>query len=304
MIVGLLFLSMLTSTNSCHPLRGPNILGEDLRQALPAFSGMPGDAVVAISPAAGVQRRFTSVDLARIGRKYGIAVPADTNVCFEWPMVTLTASSIAASMGAALKPVEARVEVLAMSHTTAPAGQIEFPLTGLSASTLTDPLTPVTWRGQVRYGGSREFEIWARVRLAVTTTRVVATENLLPGRIIANSQVRLETYDEFPLKHEVVRNLDEVVGKLIRRPIRSGQPVFRMDLTDPLLVSRGQAVDVTVVSGAAEIRLEAVANTSGRQGETVSLTNPQTGKLFQARVTAKGKAILVANGPSFVARIQ
>lgn len=304
MIGSLLLFSMMTHLSSCQPLNRPVILGEDLAKALPAFSSMPGDAVVAFSPAAGLQKHFNSVDLSRVGRRYGITVPTDAEACFEWTFQPLTSSEIVAAIRDALRLPEARVEVLATSHTVVPDGKLTFALTGISASTMADPTTPVTWRGRIVYGGSRQFDIWARVRLSVTTTRVVATEDLLPDQVVTSSAVRLETYDEFPLKHEIARNLDEVVGKLTRRPIRAGLPVLRMDLADPFLVRRGDTVDVTVVSGAAEIHLQAMANTSGRQGDTISLTNTQTGKIFRARVGGRDKVILLTGPTDFVARVQ
>lgn len=304
MIAGLVLFSMMTNPSSCQPLSQPLILGEDLARALPAFSAIPGDAVIAFSPAAGLQKHFSAVDLNRVGRKYGIAVPSDAQVCFEWRLEPLTPGAIVSAIRDALQLPEARVDVLATSHTVVPEGKLSFALTGISASSLADPATPVTWRGRIVYGGSRQFDIWARVRLAITTTRVVATENLLPDQVVTSSQVRLETYDEFPLKHEIARNVDEVIGKITRRPIRAGLPVLRMDLADPFLVQRGDTVAVTVVSGAAEIRLEALANTSGRQGDIVSLINTQTGKIFRARVQGKDKAILLASPTNLVARVQ
>ena len=122
------------------------------------------------------------------------------------------------------------------------------------------------------------MHVWARVRVAATMTRVVALETLAPGETIKAEQVRVETYDDFPLHSEVARDLEEVVGRLPRRAIRAGLPVFRTDLTEPLQVQRGDLVRVIAVSGAAQMELEAVAESSGRKGETISLRNPGSGK--------------------------
>ena len=104
---------------------------------------------------------------------------------------------------------------------------MSFPISGLLASTLTGPDTPVTWRGEVLYHGSRKFSIWARVKISATMTRVVATQLILPGQTVTPAQVRIETYDDFPLRNDIARNLEEVVGRMPRRAIREGLPVFR-----------------------------------------------------------------------------
>jgi flagella basal body P-ring formation protein FlgA len=171
-----------------------------------------------------------------------------------------------------------------------------FPLSGLSASTSIDPATPVTWRGEVLYHSSHKFTIWARVRVAATMTRVVATEMILPGQAVTSKQVRLETYDDFPLRNDIARSLDEVIGRVPRRALRAELPVFRTDLMEPYQIQRGETVQVTAISGATQLTLAAVAQNSGRQGDTISLKNERSGKVFLGRIEGKDRALVVV-GP-------
>jgi len=202
-----------------------------------------------------------------------------------------------------LQTSEARVDVLALNRTIGPTGKLVFPITGLSASSLVDPETPVTWKGEVVYHGSRKFDVWARVRISTTTTRIVALEPLLPGQIITAHQVRLETYDDFPLRNDISRRLEEVIGRVPRRAIRSGLPIFRADLMEPFLIERGDAVTVTAISGAAQLQMDAIAQNRGRQGDMVYLRNPSSGKVFRARVEGKDRALVLASESS-IARVQ
>jgi flagella basal body P-ring formation protein FlgA len=270
------------------------ILGEDLAKALPGFSKMRGDAVVSYSPAPGARRVFTSVELRRIGAPYGVDVAPDAEACFEWRLQTLTDDAVRAAIRDSLQSPDARIDVLAISGNQAPAGKISFPLSGLLASTITGPETPVTWRGEVLYHGSRKFSIWARVKISATMTRVVATQSILPGQTVAPDQVRIETYDDFPLRNDIARNLEEVIGRMPRRPLRTGLPVFRADLIEPFQVQRGDLVDVTAISGAAQLRMPALAETQGRQGDMITLKNAQSGKTFRARIEGKDKALVMA----------
>lgn len=270
------------------------IFGEDLAQALPAFlNKMPGDTVIGYSPAPGARRVFNSVELKRIGAPYGVTVAADAEACFEWSLQPLTDQVVRSAIRDSLQLPGARIDVLAISTSQAPAGKVSFPIAGLLASTLSGPDTAVTWRGEVLYHGSRKFSVWARVKVSATMTRVVATQLILPGQNVAQEQVRIETYDDFPLRNDIARNLEEVVGRMSRRAIRAGLPVLRSDLIEPLLVQRGDLVDVTAISGAAQLHLPAVAETSGRQGDMISLKNAHSGKSFRARVEGKDKALVV-----------
>jgi hypothetical protein len=60
----------------------------------------------------------------------------------------------------------------------------------------------------------------------------------------------------------------------------------------PSDIQRGERVVVEVNSGAAQVRFEADAESSGRTGDSVLIRNPDNGKLFQARVEGKGKVVV------------
>jgi flagella basal body P-ring formation protein FlgA len=294
MSVWLLFFSMIAHSGPCEIIANDRILGADLAKALPAFlNKMPGDAVIGYSPAPGTRRVLKSVELQRIGAPYGVAVAPDAEACFEWSLQPLTDDVIRAAILHSLQSPDAHVDVLAISGNQAPAGKVSFPLSGLLASTLTGPETPVTWRGEVLYHSSRKFSIWARVKISATTTRVVATQLILPGQTVAPAQVKVETCDDFPLRNDIARNVDEVVGRMPRRAIREGLPVLRSDLIEPFQVQRGDLVDVTAIAGAAQLHVPALAETPGRQGDLITLKNAHSGKIFRARIEGKDKALVM-----------
>jgi flagella basal body P-ring formation protein FlgA len=294
MNVWLLLVTMLARSGSCEMIANDRIYGEDLAKALPVFlNKIPGDAVIAYSPTPGARRFFGSAELQRIGSPYGVAVGPDVHACFEWKLQPLTDEVVRAAIRDSLEAPDARVDVLQVSRNQAPEGKVVFPLSGLLASTLTGPDTPVTWRGDVLYHGSRKYSVWARVKVSATTTRVVATQLIQPGQTVEPDQVRLETYDDFPLRSDIARNLAEVIGRMPRRPLREGLPVLRGDLIEPFQVQRGDLVDVTAIAGAAQLRLPAVAEMQGRQGDMISLKNPHSGKIFRARIEGKDRALVM-----------
>jgi flagella basal body P-ring formation protein FlgA len=294
MHVWLLFFSMITRTAPCEMIANDRILGEDLAKIVPGFlDKMPGDTVIGYSPAPGTRRIFTSVELNRIGAPYGVAVAPDAEACFEWSVQPLNKDVVRAAILDSLQAPDARIDVLAISGSLAPAGKISFPISGLLASTITGPDTPVTWRGEVLYQGSRKFSIWARLKISSTMTRVVATQLILPGQTVTPDQVRVETYDDFPLRNDIARNLEEVVGRMPRRALRLGLPVSRADLIEPFQVQRGDLVDVTAIAGAAQLHVPALAETPGRQGDLITLKNAHSGKYFRARIEGRDKALVM-----------
>ncbi|HYL72692.1 MAG TPA: flagellar basal body P-ring formation chaperone FlgA [Bryobacteraceae bacterium] len=300
----LLFFTMLNHPATCRAVNGERIFAADLSWAVPAFSVIPRDTIIGYSPVPGSRRILQYPELKRIGARFGIPTPPDAEACFEWRLNPVQAEDVRLAMLESLHTPLVRVELLETSQGLAPAGKLEFPLSGLSASAGIDPATPLMWRGYVLYGDRRKFSLWARVRISATMTRVVAKEALPPMGAVEESQIRLETYDGFPLRNDIARNLEEVVGRVPRRTIRAGFPVFRSDLSEPFDVLRGEMVQVTAVSGAAQLELDAIAEASGRRGDSISFRNPRSGKSFRARVEGKGRAAVVARTSSLLARAQ
>jgi flagella basal body P-ring formation protein FlgA len=58
-------------------------------------------------------------------------------------------------------------------------------------------------------------------------------------------------------------------------------------------VQRGETVQVTAISGRAQLSMEAIAQNSGRQGDMISLKNERSGRTFMARIEGKDRAIVV-----------
>jgi flagella basal body P-ring formation protein FlgA len=57
------------------------------------------------------------------------------------------------------------------------------------------------------------------------------------------------------------------------------------------VVKAGQTVTVDVISGGVTISIDAMADETGRVGDTILLTNPTSGRRFSALVTASGPVV-------------
>jgi flagella basal body P-ring formation protein FlgA len=299
-----LVLSALLNPGGCHAVHGDQIFAADLARALPVFSAIPGDVVIGLSPLPETRRTFPFPELSRIAKQYGIEAPDNAKTCFEWKMRPVTEEAVRAAIRETLRVPEAHIEILAINKRQVPEGKLVFPLSGLSAATNVDPATPVTWRGEVEFHSAHHFTLWARVRISSKMTRVIANQVLLPGQPVAASQVTVQTLDDFPLRNDVARALDDVVGRAPLHAIRPGAPILRTDLRQPLQVQRGETVLVTAVCGAAQLRLEAIAENPGRQGDMISLKNPRTGNIFRARVDGRDQALVVSGSFAMLTGVQ
>ena len=258
------------------------ILAGDLADAIPGLTVPAREITVALAPAPGVQRVFRVAELRRIALRFGWTWQPESDLCVERPVAAPDPTQYLASMRKALP--EAAISLLDYGRQRVPAGEIEFPASGLHPGP-----SGALWMGAVRYAGTHRFPVWARVQVQVPVTRVVAAVDLEPGHAIAPEQLRVDTRKDTPPAVPVLASIDDVLGKWPRATIRAGTALRAALLENPKVVVRGDTVTVDVFDGAAHLELEAVAESSGAVGDNISVENPDSHRRFTARVEAKGK---------------
>lgn len=278
---------------ACLPVTGSRILGRDLALADPRLGALPSTLVVGFSPSPGATKVYTVTELERIARANGMHLDDAKEICFEFPARPLTEEIAAAAMRRSL-PSDAGLTIEELSKGDLPAGEVEFPLNGLEVSAA-DTRGVQMWRGYVRYTETRKAACWARVRLNVRYTAVVAARDLPAGRPIDSAAVRVESRSGTPERVHIAASLDEVRGRALKRPLTAGSAIPVDLLVDPPDVQRGDAVHVEVRSGPARLQFEVFAEGPAREGDLIELHNPVSGKPFRARLEAGQKAVVVVS---------
>lgn len=272
---------------ACLPLPpvAANITAADIH-----LDGIPAETIVSLAPAPGVQRIFHVPELRQIAARFHSANVPDDDICVERVMAPLDPSKLLAAMQKELPA--AKIEISEFSKQPAPEGEIEFRRAGLRNNAMANP----TWFGAIRYAPNREFTIWAKVKVTVRAPRVIALTDLALNKPIEAAQVKLEIRDEFPSAQPLAESLEEAIGRYPRAIIRSGAAIRRDLLEAPKAIRQGDIVEVEVRSGLAHLKFEARAEGSGAIGETIAVRNPMSTKRFQARIAAKGKVWIDAEG--------
>lgn len=277
----------------CVAVESDRFLAADLARVAPAFGRLTPEEPLGYAPAPGARRILSAAELARLAARYGLAVQPQ-EVCLERAVRTLSPESVLAALRAALGRQDARIELVDFSRQPVPRGELEFPRSGLGAPVAGDNAA-VLWRGRLRYDGARTLPVWARVRITAPGRRLVALENLAPGKPVAAAQLRVEEAEWFPLAEAPLTAIEQAAGKLPRRWIRAGSLLYARMLDPPREVERGEEVSVEVASGAAQLRFTARAESAGRAGDVILVRSAVNGRRLAARVAGPGKVVLNAN---------
>jgi flagella basal body P-ring formation protein FlgA len=274
--------------SDCLAVGGEGVEAGEVAALLPEFRSIPPATVLGYAPAPGARRVFTSSELLRIAGRHGVELASSEDLCVERASKRLEKEELEAAMRRSLGAADAKLLISEFSRYPVPIGEITFPVNGLPASA-PGGNGPALWRGYVRYSSTRKFSIWARVKVSVVGKNIVAVADLPQGRPIQADQVRVAESDTYPRTKQRLR-VEQVVGRAPRRLITAGSEILPSLLEETRLVARGDTVCVEAHAGSARLTLEGRAESSGNVGEVISVRNLQTGRLFSAWVSGKGRA--------------
>lgn len=290
MILPLLFVTAASLTNSCISIEHDRILGEDLRQAVPAFSSLPADADFGPAPIPGNVRIFPVYELKRIATERQIDAQFSNGICVVWATKPLTQDVLLDAMKKSLAPRTAKIEILDQSSWPAPKGEISFPRSSFSLSAA----GVAFWRGYITYATNRRLNIWVRARILVKEHHFVTTENVAAGHGLSPADFQMAAYDGPLTREEPFTAADQVIGQVAKFDIPAGTLLTQQLLEAPLEVERGDTVTVLSETGHARVEAECIAEERGRAGDVITVHNARTGRHLRALVQGKDKALVVS----------
>ena len=194
-----------------------------------------------------------------------------------------------AAMQESLAGLNATVQLVDEPSSLIPEGRVQVPLLGLSGASA----GPVVWRGTVTYAADKTITIWARVRVTVHETHVVATETLKPGHTITALDLRSIEYTGPFQREKKYFDPKQVIGLMPKNTVPAGTELSEALLRPVNDVERGDAVQVVVQVASARIEAEGIAEEGGSRGSTVTVRNPKSGRKFRARVESRGKVLVL-----------
>jgi flagellar basal body P-ring formation protein FlgA len=277
--------------SACEFVQRESIAAKDLARVVGAFAALPPDTVVAHSPVPGATRVLRALEILQVARKYSLALESAPDVCFAWQMEALDHDRVLEAMQKSFNLPGVAIRIVELSLYPVPQGVLSFAIERLGIPARSDRPSPVLWRGDVIYAGDRRFAIWARVEITAPVTRIMATAPLKSAEPILAEQVRVETGDGFPFPGKPL-TLDAVIGMSPSRLIPAGAEIRSKDLAVPKAVNSGDSVSIEVRTEKTRLAFTAVAVTPGGVGETISVRNPESKKLFRAQVTGRGTAVV------------
>ncbi|MFO0944312.1 MAG: flagellar basal body P-ring formation chaperone FlgA [Pirellulales bacterium] len=162
--------------------------------------------------------------------------------------------------------------------------------------------------GEDPWMGEQEFVLQVRSGNQTTTLRIVADVETPPMIVVAKGPIRRDqilnesmlTFAPLPMNQDETSFFSDiklVVGKQLRKSLSSSQPITDDSLADPVVVQRGQLVEVESIAGAVVVKTSGKSLSSGSVGELVDVELSESNKdrrKLKATVVGTGRVRIAA----------
>ncbi|WP_336814326.1 flagellar basal body P-ring formation chaperone FlgA [Bosea sp. MMO-172] len=291
-------------------------LGRDLVTFGDLIPGLAGEAAATAAFRAPALGETGTIQVARIveaARAAGIVRDASEiqSQGFAQVVVTraarrVTALDLEAAVKAGLQErfgVDARIFALAIDG-GAPSVAVEPELTGdVTVVDLSFDARSRRLQARLAVPGSTALRL-KPLRISgqlVETMEVVVPKRLIArGETLGKDDVTVERRPREGQGGEIIGDVRAAIDKVARRALLAGVPLRGSDVQREEIVGKGDLVTIVYEAPGLLITLRGKASEAGAMGDVVSVTNPQSKRVLQAKVTGPGR---VSVQPSVAGRV-
>ena len=146
----------------------------------------------------------------------------------------------------------------------------------------------------VRCDASPNWKLFVPVQVMHTEEVIVARVNVASNSVLTEDDIELQMRDVASDATAHLTNIDTVLGMQIKRAVRSGTAINKSMLKYPIVVKRGDMVQIIAEKGTLRIQMKGIAQKNGALHDSIPVKNLNSSRVIVAQVTGSGvtKAIL------------
>jgi flagellar basal body P-ring formation protein FlgA len=273
------------------------------------FQDVKHDQVIGPAPDLGGRVVVESAQLAAIARQFGVdwrpATTAD-HVVLERPGRQFPREPVTTALRNALLtagiPVNSEIDTPTFTPPMVPPDDSAQPEVTEAvydpASGRFTALLSITAEGMKPFNARLSGHVQEMVDLEVTTRRMAA------GDVLTEDDIQPARVRAGMVRSEPARFPQQAVGMALQHALNAGTPILLVELTRPMMVVRGSAVQVQLNQPGLSVAIQGVAMEAAALGDPVHVLNPtsravMTGEVIgtsQVRVTSGTNPVQLAPG--------
>ena len=165
----------------------------------------------------------------------------------------------------------------------------EFPLE-IRPEQATRALGPVSVG--IRCAGEDSWTLYVRGQVTAYVELPVLATALARGDIVSAKDIKIQNRQMAGETTGVATEIADIVGKQAIRSMAAGDEFRFSDLKDPVIVDRGQQVDIVSGGYGLRVSMQGKSLSSGAVGDRVFVANLKTGKRIEGVVASDGTVVV------------
>ncbi len=135
--------------------------------------------------------------------------------------------------------------------------------------------------------GQKPWTLYVSAEVKASREVVVTQRPLLRGTLIGPEDIRLELR-EIGANQDYLTDLNEVIGKVAKRPLASRTVLGLQALSTPPLIRRGQQIVILATIPGVDVRMQGTALKDGAKGDRITVRNVLSKRTLEATVIQAG----------------
>ncbi|MDH3325580.1 MAG: flagellar basal body P-ring formation chaperone FlgA [Gammaproteobacteria bacterium] len=140
----------------------------------------------------------------------------------------------------------------------------------------------------VKCTDQKPWSLYVSVNVEKFTNLYVASSPLSRGEAITEDNIQQVKRDINKLRSGFYTNKDELIGMVAKRSIRAGTIFSNKHITPPMIIKRGDNVDIVAKTSSILIRMPGKAMTDGAKGQRIRVKNNSSRRIINAIVVTPG----------------
>lgn len=137
--------------------------------------------------------------------------------------------------------------------------------------------------------GAVPWSLYVKASLELEKPILITQRSLTKGERLTNSDLIFSKRDIFALRNGYVVDLEDAIGKRLKRSLGSGEIVYQFQLVEPKVIKRGDVVRVQLQRGNLNVVSSAIALSDAKKGQTLRVKNSKTSKIILVKATSEGE---------------
>lgn len=131
------------------------------------------------------------------------------------------------------------------------------------------------------------WRIFMTAHVKLFTFVLISKRPLSKGHLIQKNDVLLKKINVTNLRSAYLTRPDTAINKVLKRRINEGSVISVNNLSEPILIKRGDSVTILAKTNGFEISMKGTALVNGGQGDKIKVRNTRTKKVIQATIVDK-----------------